>query len=137
MVSKTVSRGRKAGSQAAILVSGAPPGRSPGRGRWVTLGVVVVVAAGAVAAWRAGAFSPAAPSGSGLQGAPPATQSVVREDLSATTPVTATLGYAGSYTVTGQGGGTLTSLPSPGQVIGQGQALYLSLIHISEPTRRS
>ena len=124
MVSKTVSRGRKAGPQAAILVSGAPSGRSPGRGRWVALGVVVVVAAGAVAAWRAGAFSPAAPSGSGLQGAPPVTQSVVREDLSATTPVTATLGYAGSYTVTGQGGGTLTSLPSPGQVIGQGQALY-------------
>ena len=124
MVSKTVSRGRKAGPQAAILVSGAPSGRSPGRCRWVALGVVVVVAAGAVAAWRAGAFSPAAPSGSGLQGAPPATQSVVREDLSATTPVTATLGYAGSYTVTGQGGGTLTSLPSPGQVIGQGQALY-------------
>jgi len=49
---------------------------------------------------------------------------VVREDLSATTPVTATLGYAGSYPVTGQGGGTLTSLPSPGQVTCQGQALY-------------
>ena len=44
--------------------------------------------------------------------------------LSATTPVTATLGYAGSYTVTGQGGGTLTWLPSAGQVIGQGQVLY-------------
>jgi hypothetical protein len=38
--------------------------------------------------------------------------------------VTATLGYAGSYAVTGHGGGTLTWLPSPGQVIGQGQALY-------------
>ena len=96
-----------------------------GRGRWATLGVAVVVAAGGAAAWRAEAFSPAASSGSGQQGAPPAaTQSVVREDLSATTPVTATLGYAGSYTVTGQGGGTLTSLPSAGQVIGQGQALY-------------
>ena len=40
------------------------------------------------------------------------------------TPVTATLGYAGSYPVTGRGGGTLTWLPSPGQVIKQGQALY-------------
>jgi len=49
---------------------------------------------------------------------------VVREDLSATTPVTATLGYAGSYTVTAQAGGTLTWLPSPGQVIRQGQVLY-------------
>jgi multidrug efflux pump subunit AcrA (membrane-fusion protein) len=37
--------------------------------------------------------------------------------------VSATLGYAGSYTVTG-GGGTLTVLPSPGQVISQGQAIY-------------
>jgi hypothetical protein len=83
------------------------------------------VAAGAVAAWRAGAFSPAAASGAGQQGAAaPATAAVTRQDLSATTPVTATLGYAGSYTVTGQGGGTLTWLPSPGQVISQGQALY-------------
>jgi hypothetical protein len=49
---------------------------------------------------------------------------VTRQDLSATTPVTATLGYAGSYTVTGQGGGTLTWLPSAGQVIRQGQVLY-------------
>jgi hypothetical protein len=39
--------------------------------------------------------------------------------------VTATLGYAGSYPVTGQGGGTLTWLPSPGRVIRQGQAVYL------------
>ncbi len=36
----------------------------------------------------------------------------------------ATLGYAGSYTVTGRGGGTLTWLPSAGQVIRQGQVLY-------------
>ena len=95
------------------------------RGRWVALGIVVVVAAGAVSAWRAGVFSPAASSGSGQQGAPaPATAAVTRQDLSATTPVTATLGYAGSYTVRGQGGGTLTWLPSAGQVIRQGQVLY-------------
>jgi multidrug efflux pump subunit AcrA (membrane-fusion protein) len=49
---------------------------------------------------------------------------VTREDIAATTPVNATLGYAGSYTVTGRGGGTLTWLPSAGQVISQGQALY-------------
>jgi hypothetical protein len=86
---------------------------------------VVVVAAGAVTTWRAGVFSPAASSGSGQQGAPaPATAAVTRQDIAATTPVTATLGYAGSYTVTGHGGGTLTWLPSAGQVISQGQALY-------------
>jgi hypothetical protein len=49
---------------------------------------------------------------------------VVRENIVATTPVAATLGYAGSYTVLGQGGGTLTGLPSAGQVVRQGQVLY-------------
>jgi hypothetical protein len=87
--------------------------------------MVVVVAAGAVWAWRAGAFSPAASSGSGRQGLPaPATKPVRRQDLSQATQVSATLGYAGSYTVTGQGGGTLTRLPEAGRVIGQGQVLY-------------
>jgi len=96
-----------------------------GRGRWVALGVVAVIAAGTVAAWRAGAFSPAGTSGTGQQGVPaPATAAVTRQHLSATTPVTATLGYAGSYAVTGQGSGTLTWLPSAGQLISQGQALY-------------
>jgi hypothetical protein len=50
----------------------------------------------------------------------------MREDLSEQTSVDGTLGYAGSYTVTGAGGGTLTWLPSAGQVIRQGQALYLT-----------
>lgn len=39
-------------------------------------------------------------------------------------PVTATLGYAGFYPVIGHGNGTLTWLPSAGQVIRQGQVLY-------------
>ena len=123
-MSRTISRGREAGRQADVPAAERARG-SRGRGRWVAVGIVVVVAAGTVSAWRAGAFSPAASSGAGQQGAPPpATAAVVRRDLSATTPVIATLGYAGSYTVTGQGGGTLTWLPSPGQVIRQGQALY-------------
>jgi hypothetical protein len=107
---------------------GAPPGQRGGRrrrrGGWAALGIVVVAACGAVAAWRAGAFSPAASSGAGQGAPPPATQAVTRQDLTATTPVAATLGYAGSYPVTGQGGGTLTWLPPAGQVIRQGQVLY-------------
>ena len=123
-MSETVSRGREAGQQAEVLAAAKARGWR-GRGRWVALGIVVVVAAGAVSAWQAGVFSPAASSGSGGQGAPaPATAAVTRQDLSATTPVTATLGYADSYTVPGHGGGTLTWLPSPGQVIRQGQVLY-------------
>ena len=123
-MSETVSRGREAGQQAEVLAAAGARG-SRGRGRWVALGIVVVVAAGLVSAWRAGAFSPAASPGAGGQGAPaPATAVVTRQDLAAVTPVAATLGYAGSYPVTGQGGGTLTRLPSAGQVIGQGQVLY-------------
>jgi hypothetical protein len=90
----------------------------------VALGVAAVLAAGAVSAWRAGAFSGASFAATGGLGAASATAAVVRTDLSAVTPVAATLGYAGSYTVQGEGAGTLTSLPQPGQVISEGQALY-------------
>jgi multidrug efflux pump subunit AcrA (membrane-fusion protein) len=126
-MNRTISRGRDAGrrdaGQRAEGPVSAETGKARGRGRWAAVGGVIVVAAGAVAGWQAGVFSPAAPPGS--QGAPaPATQAVTRESITATTPVNATLGYAGSYRVTGQGGGTLTWLPSPGQVISQGQALY-------------
>jgi hypothetical protein len=93
--------------------------------RWTALGVVVVLAAGVVSAWRAKVFFPPASSALGQQSAAaPATAAVTRQDLSATMPVTATLGYAGSYPVTGRGSGTLTWLPSAGQVIGEGQVLY-------------
>ena len=123
-MSGTVSRGREAGQQAEGLAAAGARG-SRGRGRWVALGIVVVVAAGAVSAWRAGVFSAAASPGSGGPGAAArATAAVVRQDLSASTPVAATLGYADSYPVTGRGGGTLTWLPPAGRVIGQGQVLY-------------
>ena len=119
-MSRTISRSREAGQRAEGLVS-AEAGGTRGRGRWVALGVVVVVVAG----WQAGVFSPAASPGAGEQGAPaPATAAVARENITATTPVNATLGYAGSYPVTGHGGGTLTWLPPAGQVISQGQAVY-------------
>jgi hypothetical protein len=95
-------------------------------GGLVAAGITVVVAgAGLMSAWGAGAFSPVSSPGGGRPGAlAPATAAVVREEVAAVTPVAATLGYAGSWTVTGQGGGTLTLLPQPGQVIRQGQVLY-------------
>jgi hypothetical protein len=89
----------------------------------VVLGLAVV-AAGAGIAWSAGAFGPRGSSGAGPGAPPPATQPVLREELSAQTPVSASLGYARAYTVRGQGGGTLTWLPPAGRVIGQGQVLY-------------
>src|SRR5262249_52741391 len=103
----------------AALVRG-----SRGRGRWVALGVVVVVAAGAVAAWRAGGFSSAATPGAGPGAAAPAPALGAPQGPSAAPPGAPGLGYAGSYMVTGRGVGTLTWLPSPGRVIRQGQALY-------------
>ncbi len=126
-MSGTVSRGREAGQQAEAQAAAEARGsRGQGRrGGWAAVGLVALAVAGAVSAWRAGAFSSAATSGAGLGAPAPATAAAVtRQDLSATMPVTATLGYAGSYTVTGHGGGTLTWLPSAGQVIRQGQVLY-------------
>ncbi len=125
-MSESVSHGRDASRQADTLAAaGAGAARRRGWGRRAAAGAVVVLAAGGVAAWRAGAFGPGGPPGAAARGAPPpATATVARRDLSATTPVTATLGYASSYPATGRGGGTLTWLPPAGQVIRQGQALY-------------
>ncbi len=96
------------------------------RRRWVAAAavVLVVLGAGAGAAWSAGAFRSDGSSGGNAGAAPPLTYTVTRQDLTATTSENAALGYAASYTVTGQGGGTLTWLPSAGQVIRQGQVLY-------------
>ena len=123
VVRGAISRGREAGPQTEPRADAEGEG-SRGRGRWVALGIMVVLAAGAVAGWRAGVFSAAASRGTGPGAPPPATAVVTRQDLTATTPESATLGYAGSYTIRGQGSGTLTWLPRAGQVLRQGQALY-------------
>jgi hypothetical protein len=126
-MSRTVSRGGEAGQHEAAVAAGTTgQARAHARRRRAVAAVLVLVVLGAGAgiAWAAGAFRPQNSSGTGPGVPPPATQAVVREDLSSQVPVTATMGYADSYTVRGQAGGTLTWLPSPGQVIGQGQALY-------------
>ena len=95
------------------------------RRRWAAGTVVVVVlGAGAGAAWSAGVFGPHGSSSGNTGAPPPQTYPVTRQNISETTSENATLGYAASYPVTGQGGGTLTWLPSAGQVIRQGQVLY-------------
>jgi hypothetical protein len=122
-VSETVSRDEEVQQEDAMAADG--EARLVGRRRRAvaTVLVLAVLAAGVGAAWAEGAFRSHGSSGTG-QGTPPATQQVVREDLASQVPLTATLGYAGSYTVQGQGGRTLTWLPPAGQVIRQGQALY-------------
>jgi hypothetical protein len=123
-MSEAVSHGRDAARQAdapaATEVEADPRRRVPVR--WVAAALAVIVAGGLAVAWQAGAFSSGTPSGNG--GLPASvTQPVTRQALSSQTPVNATLGYAGSYTVLGHGG-TLTSLPSPGHVIKQGHVVY-------------
>jgi hypothetical protein len=122
-MSKTILQGRDAARKARA--SGAESEAAPRQRvpvRLVAAGLVVVVGGGVAVAWAVGAFSSGTASGTGGLSAPD-TQPVVLRSLSSQTPVSATLGYAGSYTVTGHGG-TLTMLPSPGQVISQGHAIY-------------
>jgi multidrug efflux pump subunit AcrA (membrane-fusion protein) len=124
-MSGTVSQGWDAFGRAEAPTP-AEAGAAPRRFqvRWAAAGLAAMAAVGLAAAWSAGAFSSGASSGNGNGGLPaPQTQAVTRQNLSATMPVNATLGYAGSYTVRGQSG-TLTWLPSPGQVISQGRVLY-------------
>jgi hypothetical protein len=117
---------------------------SRARAGWVAAAVVVALTGALLAGWRAGMFSSEASAVAGRLAAAPATAMVVRGDLSATTPVAATLGYAGSYLVSGQGGGTLTWLPPTGRVVSQGQVLYridngspVVLLYGSAPAWRS
>jgi hypothetical protein len=122
-MNKTIFQGRDAARQAdapAAPEAATPRRRVPIRG--VAAGLVVIVAGGLAVEWPAGAFSSGHSSGNGGLSAPQ-TQPVTLRTLSSQIPVNATLGYAGSYKVMGHGG-TLTTLPSPGQVIRQGQAIY-------------
>jgi hypothetical protein len=108
-----------------------PAGPDPGRGRRhrrrvLAGGAAVVVAAAGVAVAVTGPFSGAGHAGGGAaaNGYPTALSAIARRLLQSQTNVSATLGYAGSYTVAGHGGGTITWLPAAGRVIGQGQVLY-------------
>ena len=133
-MSETVSRGRDASRRAdtrAAAGMSVPAGPDPGRGgrrrrrRVVLAGAAAVVAAAGVAVAVAGPFAGAGHAGGGAaaSGYPTALSAITQRLLQSQTSVSATLGYAGSYTVTGHGG-TLTWLPAPGRVIGQGQVLY-------------
>lgn len=82
--------------------------------------VLVIAAAGAAAE---AAFRPARPTAASAPSAAETTPVVLRT-ITSQAQVSATLGYAGSYTVTGDGGGTLTWRPATGAVIGEGGVLY-------------
>src|SRR5262249_53221512 len=117
-MSETGSRGPDASPQAgppAGARGGGParPAPRPGRGRRrrrvLAAGAAMVVAAAGVTIAVTGPFAGAGHAGGGLAagGYPTSLSAIARRLLQAQTNVSATLGYAGSYTVTGHGG-TLT-----------------------------
>jgi hypothetical protein len=107
-----------------------PPGLAglPGERRrrrktpWLIAAAVVLVGAGFAVA-LADPFSSGGTSRPGIAG-PTSLRTVARQDLSSQTQVSATLGYAGSYSVVNQAPGTITSVPPVGEVVSEGQTLY-------------
>jgi hypothetical protein len=127
VVSGTISSGRAAGERAGAAGLSEAGGGRRGRRRWVAvvLVVVVLVAAGVVGAALTGVFNGSSSANGGTgSGYKASTATVRRQTLTSQTTVDATLGYAGSYTISGKGSGTLTWLPPEGRVIRQGQVLY-------------
>jgi hypothetical protein len=99
-------------------------GPAPGRRRRAVLAIATVIILAAAGGWvaiRAAAQGQAVAAGP----VPTGTALVVRTSLAATTQVSGTLGYTGSYQVISEmAGGTLTALPRLGKVIRRGQNLY-------------
>jgi hypothetical protein len=105
------------------------------RRRWWLLAAVVVAAAAVATVVVTDPFSTGTPSKAGLEdnSDPTGVTTAERQDLSSQTELTATLGYAGTYSVVNQmvaangaGGSSavFTSLPAVGQLVSQGQVLY-------------
>ena len=91
---------------------------------WV-IGLTVLVVAVGVSLAIADPFAATRSGNAGLANAhSTGLYTVVRQGLSSQTQVPGTLGYAGTYTVVNQAQGTVTSLPSIGQVVTQGYVLY-------------
>jgi hypothetical protein len=123
-MSETVSRGRDASRQAdprAAAGMSVPAGPDPGRGgrrrrrRVVLAGAAAVVAAAGVTIAVTDPFAGTGHAGGGpaASGYPTSVSTIARRLLQSQTNVSATLGYAGSYTVTGHGARS-PGCPRPG-----------------------
>jgi hypothetical protein len=95
------------------------------RGWWLIVGLVLVLlATGAVVLVNGRFGGSGGDSRSSGNGSATSLATVTRRSLSTRTQFNGTLGFAGSYKVLGRVPGTVTWLPEPGQVIGDGQVLY-------------
>ena len=127
--------------QSELLGSGSSRRR---RRPFVGVVLVVLVAGGALVAVThpfGGGTRPT--TGVSSNADPTSTATVTQRPLSSQTQVAATLGYAGTFSVVNQAQGTVTALPSIGQVVSQGQVLYqvsgnpVVLLYGSTPAYRS
>jgi Putative peptidoglycan binding domain len=121
-------------------------GTHRGRRRMVLVGgAVVLLAAAGASAWAAGAFRHGQQAASGVADNAYPTQlfTVIQGSLSSQQQVSATLGYAGNYSVVNQATGIYSQLPSAGQIVRRGQVLYqvsgnpVVLLYGSVPAYRS
>jgi hypothetical protein len=95
------------------------------RRRWVAALVVVILGAGGAATAVTMPFrDPPAKSGTADNAATTSLATVTRRTLNAQTSVTATLGYADTYSVVNKAMGTITAVPDVGTVVKRGQTLY-------------
>jgi len=71
-------------------------------------------------------FAGSSPSSPGVvdNAYPTSLYAVTQQPLRSQTDVSATLGYAGSYSIVNQAQGIITDLPAVGQIVSQGQVLY-------------
>ena len=122
----TDSSSLAAGAAEPAGTGGGPGGRPGHRRRWIAAVVLAAVAGAGIAAGITGTRTGGGAGGGGVSdnAYPTSTATVTRQSLSSEIPVTATLGYAGSYTVVNQASGILTRLPQIGKVVSEGQVLY-------------
>jgi len=126
MRAKSFSAVTDSGDSVQELASGPRP-RGRGRRRVLVAGGVLAVlvgVGGAVAGTGVLGASSHPAAGVVDNSDPTGLATVTRGTLSSQVQVNATLGYSGGYSVLNQASGTFTSLPSAGQVIRRGQALY-------------
>jgi hypothetical protein len=122
----TDSSSLAAGAAEPAGTGGGLGGRPGHRRRWIAAVVLAAVAGAGIAAGITGTGTGGGAGGGGISdnAYPTSTATVTRQSLSSEIPVTATLGYAGSYTVVNQASGILTRLPQIGKVVSEGQVLY-------------
>jgi hypothetical protein len=122
----TDSSSLAAGAAEPAGTGGGLGGRPGHRRRWIAAVVLAAVAGAGIAAGITGTGTGGGAGGGGVSdnAYPTSTATVTRQSLSSEIPVTATLGYAGSYTVVNQASGILTRLPQIGKVVSEGQVLY-------------